>query len=747
MKADLGLAQEGSLPQEHSVARRLRFWRRSFAKHKWGALGVALVVVLVTTYVVFSATPIYRGTATLLLEPSKPKLVSIEDVYNRGGGNREYFQTQVEILKSRDLHKRLVRKLKLVQPGSETAPVAPAPSLPWLPAEWQPSEWLPSGWLTTESSAVPRVVTEEERIEAAAAGIGGGLFVQPVRGSQLVRISYESADKELAAKIPNALAQVYIESDLEARLQMTQQASAWINERLGGLRAKLAASEQALQAYRDRERIVDVKGLSLSGAGNQLTDLNTRLVAARQKRAEAEIAYAQLQDALKTNKGVETIPAVQRNPTVQKYRDAEVEAERKVYELSQRYLKEHPRMIAAEAELKTTRENARRQVELIVTGITRDYEATRAQEDVLDKAVNAAKSTIQDANRKEFQLGVLERDVAANRQLYDMFLNRFRETNVGTDLQSTAARVVDYAIVPNTPVKPEKGKALLIALLAGLTLGGMLAFLLEYLDNTVKNSEDVESKLGVPLLGVLQKLKKGGDQLHHAVLADSQSMFSESVRTVRTSVMMAALDNPHKVLLVTSSVPEEGKTTVAMNLAFAFAQVKKVCLIDADMRRPSVAKNAGLDRAAPGLSNLVAGTESPAACIHLDAPSGVHIIPAGIPPPNPQELLSSRRFSEVLKKLHDMFDIVIIDSPPIQLVSDALILSSHANALLYVVKADATPHQVAKGGIERLSKVGAPILGVVLNQLDLQKADRYYGYGKYSAYGKSYKYYGYREAT
>lgn len=406
-------------------------------------------------------------------------------------------------------------------------------------------------------------------------------------------------------------------------------------------------------------------------------------------------------------------------------------------------------MIALDAELKAAKENTKRQMQVAVAAIGKEQEIARANEQSLERVLGETKSSIQDMNRKEFQLGVLEREVTASRQMYDMFLNRFRETTVARDMRSTIARTIDPAVVPDTPVRPNKKRTLIIAIVLGLMLGGMLAFLLEYLDNTVKNSDDVEHKLGLPLLGVLQKVRgwSKDDVVGRAVISDTQSVFAESVRTLRTSVLMSALDDPHKVLLVTSSVAEEGKTTVALNLAFAFGQIKKVCLIDADMRRPQVAHSARIDRSLPGFSHLVAGTEPIERCMHLDEESGIHIIPAGVVPPNPQELLSSRRFNEVMKELHRIFDIVILDSPPIQLMSDALVLSSHANAVIYVVKANSTPYQIVRSGIERLRKVGAPTLGIVLNQLDVRKADKYYGYGKYSTYGKGYSYYGYADRS
>ena len=212
------------------------------------------------------------------------------------------------------------------------------------------------------------------------------------------------------------------------------------------------------------------------------------------------------------------------------------------------------------------------------------------------------------------------------------------------------------------------------------------------------------------------------------------------MRTLRTGILMSALDNPHKVILVTSSVPEEGKTSVSMNLSFALAQVKRTCLIDADMRRPSVSRVLGGEQKAPGLSNLVAGTEPVAKCVY-EHESGLFYIPSGPVPPNPSELLSSRRFSDVLGTLESMFDVIIIDSPPVQLVSDATILAGVANALVFVVRADATPYQVAKGAIEQLKSGKAKLLGVVLNRLDVDKSERYYGYGRHFSYGGKYKYY------
>ena len=287
-----------------------------------------------------------------------------------------------------------------------------------------------------------------------------------------------------------------------------------------------------------------------------------------------------------------------------------------------------------------------------------------------------------------------------------------------------------------------------------LLLGAGLALLIERLNNTLKTSHDVELKLGVPVLGVLQITKvKRGQQLERVFLEDPQTSFSESIRTIRSGVMLSSLDSPRKIVVITSSIPEEGKTTVAINLAFALGQVKKTLLIDADMRRPRIGKVLGGKGERVAAGPLAARRRRSAAlekCIYPVNETNLHVLPAGRVPPNPLELLSSHRFAEVIDQLSKIFDVILIDSPPTQLVSDALVLSNIATEVVYVVKADDTPYPLARVGIKRLRRVNAPIVGVVLNQLDVEKADRYYGeysgYGSryYGKYGKKYgKKYGY----
>ncbi len=707
----------------------LEYWH-AVHKRRWSILGLTIVVGLLTVLIVSSMQPVYKASATLLIDQGKTKVLSIEEVYSQGMVQREYYQTQAEILKSDELARKVVRKLGLTQhPDYDPRQAPPA----WY------RRLLPFG-----EDPAPR--TEEQVLKTVVAEFKRNLQVQLVRNSQLIEVSFSSPDRQLAAKVPNTLADAYIEGDLDARMAMTQKASEWLRARLGELRTKVDASEKALQDFRDREHIVDVKGVAMSGASRQLEELTRSLVDARQRRAEAEASYALVQQIRNGQQqaSYDSIPSVLRNPLVQRMKEQEADAEKRLSDAAKRYGPEHPKMIQAKAELQAARENTRRQIETVVAGIAREYEVAKANEAAVQQALAQSRADIQGLNRKQFQLGILERDAQQNRDLYEMFVNRLKETSAAGDLQSTIARVVDPATVPDKPYAPRKARIVAIATAFTLVLAAMLALFLDRLSNTLNSTSDVENRLGVPVLGVLHKIKgfvrRKGFVSELAFFNDAQSTFAEAVRTVRTSILMSALDDPHKVVVITSSVPEEGKTTLSFNLACALAQLKKVLLVDGDLRRPKIAKLVGRDPKAPGLSDLVAGQAQLAQCVFQDERSKVHIIPSGTVAPNPLELLSSKRFVEVMANLKESFDVVIIDSAPLQLVSDAQVLSQFANSVVYVVKADSTPYQVAQNGLKKLRRVNAPILGVVLSQLDLERAERYYG--EYSGY-RSYA--GYRK--
>ncbi|MES2300355.1 MAG: polysaccharide biosynthesis tyrosine autokinase [Pseudomonadota bacterium] len=704
----------------------VEYWR-SITKRKWAILAFGASVAMLAAAIVFVLTPIYKSTTTLLIDANKSKVVSIDSVYSGFSDNHDFFQTQVEILKSNEIALRTINKLKL-----------------WEVPEFDPRKKDDGALASTLRSlgignkgahgAGQAAWTDEALARAVLPQFTRQAQVEPVRLSLLVKVSFESSDKELAARVANMMANMYIDSDLDVRFQMTQKASSWLQERMGSIREKLDASERALQTYRDQAGILDVKSSSQSGAGKQIEEVTQRVVEARLRRAEAENAYNQIKQAA-PGADLSSLPAVVRNAVVGEALKQKAEAERKLSEVAQRYGQEHPKYVQAEGEAKSARENVKRQIDTVVASVTREYEVARGTERTLEGVLGQARGSVQSLNRKEFQLGVLEREVESNKQIYDMFVKRSKETNLSADLEAAVARVVDTARVVDAPVKPQKTQWVVLAFALGLIGGIGTSMLLDLLDNTLKTTADVEARLKQPLLASIPLLaKRDADRSSISFLFrdDPKSLYAESIRTARTGVLLSSIDLPNRILVVTSSVAGEGKTTFSINLAVAHSRTKKTLLIDADLRRPAVAKGLEMDAHAPGLSNLVLGAPRASDCIRSVPGTALSVMTAGVSPPNPLELLLSQRFKDTLDALAREYEIIVIDSPPVELVSDALVLSKYATGVIYVVKAVSTPYQLARRGLLRIRRADGPILGVVLNQLDFKKAEKYYG--EYSGY-------------
>ncbi len=468
-----------------------------------------------------------------------------------------------------------------------------------------------------------------------------------------------------------------------------------------------------------------------------------KLVDARRDRLEAESLYRQVRAiGKKSPSRLELVPTVLQHPLVQSMKESYARVELKRSEVAKRYGAKHPTMQAVNSELANARSALDRQILSVVNGIETNYKVALANENSLKSALEGTKGNIQSLSRKEYKLSEYEQDVETKRTVFNTFLTRFNETTATGDLKTANARVSDPAVIPLFPAKPKKKLIVALAFVVSMMFGVMFAFVLQALNNTVKSASEVESKLGVVMLGLLPllpKKRKAPYQSYNHFVDDPQSSYAESLRTIRTGLILSALDNPHKIVSVTSSVPGEGKTSLALGLAFATGQMEKVLLIDADLRRPSVARALGLDRSSSGLSNLVAGTASVEECVHHYEDGNIDVICAGIIPPNPSELLSSKRFADVLTLLETKYDRIIIDTAPSQAVSDAMVLAPLVGAMIYVVKSDSTPYQHAKNGLKRLREVNAPIIGVVLNQVDVKKGAKYYG----QEYGGYYDVYGY----
>ena len=714
----------------------LKLWN-SLWWRKWSILSLVLAVMMVAALAVLVVTPIYRAAATLLIEQKAAKVVSIEQVYGLDGMGNEYLQTQFELLKSRALAERVVRQLNLTTHPEFDPRQQPEPliDLSWLRSALNFHKVVPvtlPGDLEDEAA-----LSEAEIFDEVVKQFMAVTSVSQQGKSQLVTISVEMADPRTAALAANALANGFIESQLEATMEMSATATNWMNSRLGELRARLKEAEDRLQSFREAENLVDIDGVSTIVAG-ELSLTADRMIDARRQRAEAESQYRQVQ-AMRSGgwERLATIPAVLGHPLIQQFKADEAKAKAKVEELSRRYGARHPAMEGARSELNAASASLRGQVEQIVAGIERNYQLAVANENSLRSSFNANKAQIQQISAKEFRLRELQREVEANRALYDTFMTRLKETSATADLDTANARIVDPAVVPSEPVKPKKTLIVLIAGLLALFAGVGLTLLLDALNNTFKSTEEIEGKLNIPVLGILPLLKKKErSEIAHMFQEGQNKPFCEAIRTIRTGVVLSAMDNAHKVIVITSSIPGEGKSTVSANLAFALGQVEKVLLIDADLRRPTLAKNFDFPVGTPGLANLIANTAKLEDC--LREVNGISMLCAGTVPPNPLELLSSQRFAKAIEYLKSKYDRIIIDSPPTQAVSDAMVLSTFANALIYVIKSDSTAIPLVEKGVGQLLQNNAPVTGIVLNQVDVKKAQKY-GY----SYGGYYDYYGY----
>jgi succinoglycan biosynthesis transport protein ExoP len=703
-------------------------------------IALSFVATLISVLVVLSLTPKYSATSTLLIEANESKVLSIEEVYGLAGNNSEYFLTQFEILKSRDMAKRVVAKLNLIN-VAEFNPYHPS-NIKSFSLKTEIKAKIND--LFGDDSESLQQPTEEQILAKTIDNFWSVVSISPVRKTQLVKISVESSDFLLAPVAANAIANAYIESQLEAKVGLTQQAASWLGERLGGLKDKLNNSERELQDFREKNNLIDVKGVSTLVV-KELDQVAGRLVSVRIELLDFKTSYYQLKSLKDLSyESLSSLPFILDNPLVVRLKESELTTKLKVSELSERYGPKHPRMMAARSDLSAARASLLTQMMLVADGVENDFSAAQSKEESLVDALNETKARMLSINRTEFELSDYVRNVQTNRALYETFFKRINETAETGTLQTANARIVDVAVIPVNAVKPKKKLIIMLVLVVSLMFGIALAFLLDALDATIKHADDVDYKLNSSMLGLLPILpnsKKEDDSENAKVRAfidGNHTGFSEAVRTLRTSLTLASLEKPVQTLLFTSSIPNEGKTTSSVNLACAYGQMEKVLLIDADMRRPTVAKQLRLPQGSRGLSNAVAYPETLDDSIHKIENLGIDIMPAGPVPPNPLELLSSKNFTDLLETLKGRYNKIIIDSAPMQAVSDALYLSTLSDGVVYVIKADATKDKLVKAGLARLNDANARVLGVVLNQVDVEKVARYGG-----NYGGYYDYYNY----
>jgi len=780
----------------------LQHYLRILRKYKWPIVLFTSAITALAGYYAFTATPVYSATSTLLIEPQGTNPVSFESLVGVEAETQDYYETQFELLKSRQLAFRVIDKLQLWN-DPELAPVGGGASQETAsgddaafgdgfgsivdsvsnrlgmgedtPADASvaagadasataaPPETLSSGpaTMSADPAAVPANLTvvelEDPRMTPSQQKVLGAfmqrLTIAPVRKTKLVKISYESTNPALAARIANTVGEQYIDSYLDAKMELTTKAAVWLNERLQTLKATLDESEDRLIAFKQDNGLVDV-----DGSVGRLNEQELLLVTAELARAQSDLAdasdlYREVTTLRDRPELLESVPTVRSDPLVQQVKIEQGRAQRELDELLNRYGERHPRVVDAKGQLASLDTTLRGHIDRVAGTIEKDYQLLRQRVDTVRAKLASGKQEIQAIGTKKFELDALEREVATNQNIYETFFNRMTEARSADGLDNANARVADFASAPVSPVKPKKELIIALAALASLVLSMLMAFLYEQMDDTIKSTGDVERKLGVKLLGILPLVKGGmfsrgkGDSLplDPTTVADKKGTFAESVNTVRTALCLGEEKGAlRQVVMVTSSVPGEGKSTASLNLAYSLAQLERVLIIDCDLRRPTMGKAAGFERTEAGLSDLISGSAHARNCIKRGQFNGaMDILPAGRPVDQPLELLSSKRFEKIIEQLRQHYDRIVLDCAPTQAVSDALVLSKISDAVVFVIKSHDTSIELARRGLQRLSQVNASVAGVVITQVDIDKVVSYGGDHYYQGY---YDYYGYNDA-
>ena len=727
-------------PRQPAVPRMQMFDYLRVLSRRRGTIATAFTVAVTATVLyLFTMPPVFQARAQVLIDAGSENVVNFKEVVEQNRGTSEYYQTQYRMLQNRPLIKKTLDDLNLWDHPEFGGPPA-AGSVPVLArikgavsgAMAQLTQGLQPARPAAPSAASAETTRQARGIDAFL----GHLKITPIRNSRLVDVVFESTDPEIAARAANALSKGYIEQTFQQKLQVSQDASSWLEKELATQRDVVENAELALQRYREDHDAVSVEDRQ-NIVVQKLADLNAAVTRAKTTRIEKEAAFRQLQSLGGGGAAVDAFPLIIGNTFIQQLKTELAGLQRQQAELLERYGERYPDVIKTASAITTTRTKLDAEIAKVVESVRSEYLITVAQERELVGALESQKQEALALNRKGIEYAALQREAASTRQMFEGLLQRLKETGISGDRRTSDIRIVEPAEVPQAPVRPNKTYALAGAILGGALFAIALAFLFEYVDDRLRSPEEIRAYLGLPFLGLLPEIS--GDDTSEVALqnATMPRVFQEALRTVRTNLMFSSAEEGARCIVVTSATPGEGKTVVASNLALALAQAgRRVLLIDADMRRPRVHEVFGIERQ-PGLSNLLVGDSKPSDAVHRVRTSGsLAVLPAGTMAPNPAELLGAARFTEFLRTLDQCFDWVIIDSPPVHAVADASVIGHATSGVLFVIGADMTSRRTAQAAIEQLESARAKVIGAVLNRADLERNSYYYSPYYHASYGE-----------
>jgi len=716
----------------------LRNMWRSVWRWRMLVLWTTLALTALAIFVIYRLTPQYTGSAQVLVGLQQVKLGTIQDVLSDLKGDNEMIATEIGIIRSRKLAEKTVIKLNLDN-DPEFNPALRSPGLFANLLNSQhliPQSWL--AWFSRSSGANDAENPGEIRNMAKIIdNFADKLKVGSDGKSRIITVSFQSENPITAAQVANTLSDAYIVERLDAKFEATKRANIWLADRLNTLRQEVQVTEDAVEKFRNDNGLLRTLNPQQPGAQGmtltmqQMAQVSTDAITAHTKYLEAQSRLAQLQRSGVTRGGASADAAIRDNnilevmqsPVIQALRAQEADAQRRGADLAAQYGDKHPKMVNVRAEIAEIRSKIQTEVNRVVDQLRNEVATQQAREQGLNQLLAKMKVDAARNDIAEVQLRDLERQAQANRALYENFLTQFKQTQSQDSFQQPDADIISHAPVPMLPSFPQKSVLILLSALTSFLIGILLALICQNLDVAIRSMDQVRSLLKVHPLGIVPALggiRRPGNRPESEVLDRPLSAYAEAIRSIHTNLMLSDVDTRPRVVLVTSALPGEGKSTMAMSLAQMVARYgQRVIVIDGDLRRPAVHRLAGVSQK-PGLVEWLLNRNALEEVIYSTGPGGIDVIPAGDQPQLPPNLLSSDRFRQLLRGLMERYDMVILDSAPVLAVSDTRILATLAEKTLFVVRWASTSHKVAASALRQLHEAGAQVAGVALMAVDVK---------------------------
>jgi succinoglycan biosynthesis transport protein ExoP len=715
------------------IAQYLRvLWR-----NRWPIGGLTLLIIIATLVLLAFITPQYTATSKVMIDTRRTRITDAREVISQLTPQLVTVMSEVEVVRSRNVLNRVADALNLWSDPTYNPALRPQ-TTSWLRSLRQSIAAVFSTDEENEKAKELAAADPAERaMQAVARNVAGRLSVTPIPQSLVMQISFTSPDPRQAALIADAFAEQYVLDQLENKFEAARQAAGWLSSRLEALRNAVQVSERAVAEYKSQSNLLDMR--AGQPAQQQLTELNSQLILAQAKRAELEARVTRIEAAIKSNDPGSAMELVVDSPLIQRIKEQETQLAREISDLATRYREQHPRMVKAVAEQDELRRKLLIEISKLGQGLRSDLLVTRSRETGLREQIRKIEETIHRQGRAGIRLNELERELASNRLIYETFLQRSKETSEQQQAQQPDARVISRADIPNAPSAPKRALFLSAAALLGIILGSVLVLLIEAMRNTFVSRDQLEHASGVPALGAIPLIGRR-EEVAEYVLKKPNSAFAESLRSIWVALKHSGRHQMPRVIAITSAMPGEGKSVTALALARTVAVLgNKTALVDCDLRRSSLTKNAGL-KPSRYIDEILHGKANLQDVVIHDKAVNLDIYPGRNLATPPLDLFSSEAMRDFIEQLRGKYDLVIIDCPPVLPVSDTHVLSRLSDAVLFLVQWDQTPKDAVRSGLRMLDEVGAPLAGMLLTQINMRKQARY-GYGDSTGYYGRYKAY------